>query len=172
MLYLIRHCSSPSQHPDSPLTEAGLVQAEQLADSLADVPFAQIVSSPYVRAMATAAPLAARLGLPVVTDARLSEFRLSTEDSPDWQDRLRATFADPDCVWPGGESARTATARARAVIDTLDRSAPVAVVTHGRLMSLLLASLGMPFGFEDWKALTNPDVYRIGPKVERVWRGG
>jgi 2,3-bisphosphoglycerate-dependent phosphoglycerate mutase len=142
-----------------------------LADDLAGVPFAKIVSSPYARALATAAPLAARLGLPAGVDARLSEFRLSTEDSPDWQDWLRATFADPDCVWPGGESARAATARARAAVDAALAQAggPVAVITHGRLMSLLLASFGRAFGFEDWRGLSNPDVYRIGDGVDRLY---
>jgi 2,3-bisphosphoglycerate-dependent phosphoglycerate mutase len=175
MLYLIRHCSSSSQHPDAPLTADGEAQAMALADDLADLAFAKIVSSPYARALATAAPLAARTGVPVVKDERLVEFRLSPEPNlVDWQTHLRASFEEPDLALPGGESARIAAVRARAAVDaaTAHADGPVAIVTHGRLMSLLLTSFGQPFGFEDWRGLSNPDVYRIGTRVERLWKGG
>ncbi len=51
---------------DPRLTPLGHDQAEQAAEALAAEPIARIVASPYTRALQTAAPLARRLGLPVL----------------------------------------------------------------------------------------------------------
>ena len=59
---------------DPHLAPAGVRQAEALADWLAVEGVDAIWSSPMRRARATAAPVAARLGLPVTVDEGLSEF--------------------------------------------------------------------------------------------------
>src|SRR5262245_14877295 len=95
-LYLIRHCESSGQHADAPLTSVGHVQAGALADRLASLQIDRIVSSPFLRAMQSIAPLAERLRLAIDVDARLAEPILSTAELPDWQAALRASFDDPD----------------------------------------------------------------------------
>lgn len=50
---------------DAPLSDSGRERAEALAATLADAGIDAIYSSPYQRTRGTAAPLAARLGLPV-----------------------------------------------------------------------------------------------------------
>jgi 2,3-bisphosphoglycerate-dependent phosphoglycerate mutase len=69
VLYLIRHCASVGQHPDAPLSGQGRAQAMALADRLADRQIDRIVSSPFLRAVQSIAPLAQRMGLPVASDA-------------------------------------------------------------------------------------------------------
>jgi broad specificity phosphatase PhoE len=54
--------------PDYHLSEAGLGQARQVADWLADRDIAYVVASPLERAQETAAPIAERHGLTVDTD--------------------------------------------------------------------------------------------------------
>jgi len=103
-IYLIRHCQAEGQDPDAPLTEKGKKDAEKLADFLEDKGIEAIVSSPYLRAVQTATPLAKRLSLEIQTDKRFSERVLSTEDLPDWLDCLKRTFADFDLKFSGGES--------------------------------------------------------------------
>ena len=47
------------QHPDTPLSERGVGQAQRLAQRLADFPISNIVSSDYRRAYMTAEAIAA-----------------------------------------------------------------------------------------------------------------
>jgi hypothetical protein len=76
---LVRHAGSIAPVPGGPedfqrwLTAHGLVQAERLAERLAAYEPAQIVSSPYLRAVQTVAPVARRLGR-VVVDVELREW--------------------------------------------------------------------------------------------------
>ncbi|HLN63936.1 MAG TPA: histidine phosphatase family protein, partial [Symbiobacteriaceae bacterium] len=92
-IYVVRHCKAAGQEPEAPLTPEGEQQARRLADFLAGQPIDYLVSSPFRRAQATVAPLAERLGLPVHLDDRLGERVLAAGPLPDWQERLRASFA-------------------------------------------------------------------------------
>lgn len=156
-LLWIRHAKAAGQAPDAPLTAEGEAQALHLADRLADHGVTRIVSSPWVRAVATARPLAQRLRLEVETDARLTERVLSSTDLYDWQTPLAQSFADPEYVLSGGESGRTARARVLAALtDARDPNGLTAIVTHGNLLAL---ALGLDYA--GWAALRNPDVWRL-----------
>lgn len=171
-LYVVRHCKAAGQEPEAPLTEEGRRQAEALAAFLADKEIDLIVSSPYQRARQSIQPLADRLGLPILEDERLGERVLAEGPLPDWLGDLQRSFADPDLRLPGGETGREAMARAAAAVDAVlatGAKAPV-IVTHGNLMTLLLRRFDERFGFAEWKALTNPDVYLVTDRVERVWQ--
>jgi 2,3-bisphosphoglycerate-dependent phosphoglycerate mutase len=176
ILYIVRHCKATGQRPDAPLTAEGLSQAEQLADQLAALSIERIISSPFLRATQSAAPIARRLGLPVATDERLQERALSDVDLPDWMAALQSSFEDLDRCFEGGESSRAAMRRAIEVVDEClrDPAGVTLLVTHGNLMTLLLMHFDPRIGFEDWRRLTNPDVYRIvvlrdRVEVARVW---
>ena len=58
---------------DPRLTELGHSQAEQAAEQLADQGIRRIIVSPYTRALQTARPVAARLGVPVSVDPIVRE---------------------------------------------------------------------------------------------------
>ncbi|MBI3970566.1 MAG: histidine phosphatase family protein [Chloroflexi bacterium] len=184
LLYVVRHCSARGQSPDAPLTPEGRAQAEALAAFLTRAAtddgalIERIVSSTFVRAQDSIAPLAVRLGVAVETDARLCERVLSAAPRRDWLDQLRASFDDLDLCLDGGESSRTAMARAAAVIEGVRRHSvrPTGLVTHGNLLALLLRHFDGRFGFDGWRMLTNPDVFRVslgergahGAQVERI----
>jgi 2,3-bisphosphoglycerate-dependent phosphoglycerate mutase len=177
-VFLVRHCKAEGQAPDAPLTDEGKEQAESLTAALSAVAIERIVSSPYVRARQTITPFAERLAIPIETDERLVEAGLSTIDYPDWIERLRATFADFDLSYEGGESSRAATLRATAAInDILGTNTHITlVVTHGRLLTLILRSFDSRFGFDEWQALTAPDLFHLtisdgGAQVDRIWNG-
>jgi broad specificity phosphatase PhoE len=59
--------------PDFHLSANGRAMAQAAADFFAERPVVSLFSSPLTRAVETAAPVAERLGLPVVTDDRLIE---------------------------------------------------------------------------------------------------
>jgi len=160
-LLLIRHCATSGQASDAPLTDEGARQAVQLAGTLRDAPIDAIVSSPYARAVASVAPLAARLGLEIGTDDRLRERVLSPEPLDDWQDHLQRSFDDPDYAVPGGESLAEAQARGLAAIAAAGAFRLPAVVSHGNLIAAVLRSVDPAFGFEAWRDLRNPDVFLV-----------
>lgn len=78
-LYLIRHADagSRSSWKDDdqlrPLSKKGRRQSAHLATTLGDVGLTRLVSSGSIRCIETLDPLAAAVGLPVETDARLYE---------------------------------------------------------------------------------------------------
>jgi phosphohistidine phosphatase SixA len=78
-LYVVRHAHAGERsawdgHDDErPLTRKGRRQAAAISDALAHAGISRLVSSPTVRCIQTFEPLAARLGLAVELDGRLSE---------------------------------------------------------------------------------------------------
>lgn len=69
--YLVRHCKAEGQDPDAALTPLGCQQAAALAAFFTDIPIERIIASPYLRAQATAEPLARHFGLEIETDSLL-----------------------------------------------------------------------------------------------------
>ena len=170
-LYIVRHCKAAGQQPEATLTVDGHVLAERLAEKLAALPIERIISSPFVRAKQSIAPLAERLGLPIVTDKRLAERVLAAGDIPDWLAALRSSFEDFDRCFAGRESSRAAMQRASEIASEAmahPASTTTLLVTHGNLMTLLLKRFNDRIGFPEWQQLTNPDIYRITRAGSRV----
>lgn len=129
---------------DSPLTAEGVIQAQRLAEQLADVRFDRLYTSPLPRALATAAALNATIHLtPQVIDD-LREVRPALlPDHPGelplaqlfWRSYTRMLFSptSPDAF---SRSYR----RARAAWNEITRepAEAIAVVSHGWLLRLLL----------------------------------
>jgi len=172
-LYLVRHCKATGQAPEAPLTNTGQEQARALVRFFEGKEIKHIVSSPFVRAVQSIEPLAESLGLPVEIDERLAERILSTEDLPDWMERLEESFEKLDLKLAGGESGFEAMERGAAVLEAApDRCV---LVTHGNMMGLLLKQIDINFGFEEWIKLSNPDVYEVkiedeNRKISRLWQ--
>jgi len=169
-LLLVRHCESTGQDPEAPLTVRGHVQAARLTARLAPLAPDLFISSPYLRARQSIAPLARRLGTVVSIDDRLRERRLGDEPIADWRRAVRESFDDLDRALPGGESSRAAQARARAAVaDALatDCRLPL-LATHGNWLALVLTAIDGRFGYAGWQSLTNPDVFLLTADVG-VW---
>ena len=183
-LLLVRHGESEGNaarmftgHGPSPLTARGAAQAEALAAALAPAEPAVIYSSDLPRALATAAPLAARLGLAVVSEHGLRErdmgsfvgvrFETLEAEQPDAWRALQTR--DPEFAPPGGESHRACGARMNAALAAIlarHPSGTVVVVSHGvALHHALRELLGAR---EDGLVLAtdNCGVHRL------EWRGG
>jgi 2,3-bisphosphoglycerate-dependent phosphoglycerate mutase len=172
-IYLVRHCKAEGQEPGALLTKEGERQAEELVRFFKGKEIAHIVSSPFTRAIKSIEPAADSLGLEIEIEDRLAERVLSSEDLPDWMERLRESFQDLGMKFSGGESGLEATERGMAVLTgALDRSV---LVTHGNLLGLLLKQIDSAYGYEEWKNLSNPDVYKVEIEgdtlqVMRVWK--
>jgi 2,3-bisphosphoglycerate-dependent phosphoglycerate mutase len=157
-LYLVRHGQTAwnaemraQGHADIPLDEVGRRQAELLADAIADLQVALILSSDLQRAAQTAKILADRLAAPLVLDPRLRERSFGKMEGLSFK-QLAATLhqqqhiegTGPYDVRPaGGESLRDAWQRVRPVAEELSKrtDGDVIVVGHGASCALLLAHL-------------------------------
>jgi broad specificity phosphatase PhoE len=77
-LLLIRHAlplrSQPGEGSDPHLSPEGVEQANRLPDALKRFPITRLVSSPQVRAVQTAQPVADALGLTIDIDERIAEY--------------------------------------------------------------------------------------------------
>ncbi len=176
-IYIIRHCEAKGQSADSPLTEKGFTQANELANFLFDFKIDRIISSPFLRAIQTIKPFAENKYLEIELDNRLSERVLGSNSFPDWLDKLKATYDNMDLKYEGGESSNEAKKRiVEAIHDiTASNSENTIIVAHGGIISLLLNHYNQNFGFEQWKGLNNPDVYLLSnplktAKVKRLWK--
>lgn len=127
---------------DSPLSAAGVAQAERLAVRFAGADLAAIYSSDLGRARATAAAIADRRGEIVREDARLRERHvgifqgLTVAEARARFPAERAAYesGDREFVVPGGESPAQHLARVRACLDELaarHAGGTVLAVTHG-----------------------------------------
>ena len=140
--------------PGVHLAAKGREQAAALAERLAAVPLAAVVSSPLERCQETAAALVGERGIDVLTDERLGECRYG-----DWTGQeLKKLVKDPlwkvvqahpsAAVFPGGEALRDTQARAVAAIRArnteLGPDATWVAVSHGDVIKAVLAdALGM-----------------------------
>lgn len=176
-IYVIRHCEAEGQPPESKLTDNGRKQALDLSELFSGLKIDRIISSPYKRAIGTIEPLAKRLNIEIELDRNLTERVLSTNNLPDWLEKLRTTFDNMELKFEGGESSQAATERIVEVAEDIFNSEKenTIIVTHGNLMSLLLKYYNNVFCFEDWKKLGNPDVFLLKKEnnevsFERVWK--
>ena len=176
-LYIIRHCEANGQAPNASLTLAGREASGRLANFLSGLNIELVISSPFTRAVQTIQSFVLHNNIPFKLDDRLKERVLSSEDLPDWYEKLQLTYIDKDLNFTGGESSNEATKRIHEVVEELKQSAhmSVVIVTHGNIMSLLLNHFQPHFGFDEWKQLSNPDVFEIEfsneqTVVNRIWR--
>lgn len=175
-IYIIRHCKAEGQSSDAPLTNNGFSQAKKLADFLSDKQVDYIVSSPFKRAVQSIKPYAEKRGIEVAVDNRLSERVLSPVPLSDWLEKLEAAFYDLDMRYEGGESGNEAMKRIIAVVDDIVESDSdnAVMVAHGGIISLLLQYYEATYSFEQWKNLSNPDVYLLSLSqgnhlLKRLW---
>lgn len=159
----LRHCYSSGQAPDAPLTAQGSADARDLIARLSPFDIDAIYSSPYLRAVQTIEPFAAKRALPINIDGRLRERLLSVEPLADWLDHIRASFANLDHRAQGGETLREAQRRGLAALQDIyaERPACAVVASHGNLLASLLHYVDPTFGFEAWQTMPNPALYQV-----------
>lgn len=172
-LILVRHSISAvdiSRPPaEWPLSEAGLRAVGALADTLGDRDISAIFSSEEPKAAETAGQLARLLECDWSTAPGLHEHereRMDWHGEEAWYALLREFFNNPDDVVFGLESARRALDRfseaADCVLQEVDGDpGPVAIVSHGTVISLFVArQLGIdPYSI--WRKLNMPDYVEL-----------
>ena len=162
---------------DVPLSAIGREQAQALAASLAERPIRAIYASDLRRALETAEPLAARLGLPVLPTPALrernfgvNEGRLAAEVAAELGKEVGTAWHGPDERHPDGESIREVFGRVAAFLDELLDDPPageVVLVTSGGPIRVGTAHLAREtVETVVWRAVENCSVTTV--EVEAV----
>lgn len=177
--YLIRHAHAEFLSDENrPLSQSGEKDAGRVANILKEFPIDHIYFSPYRRALQTMESLAEQLGLDVQLESDLRERKLSDQPVKDFNNAVRATWQDFSFAHPGGESNAAAQMRGLNVIHRLQNQAKgkhSVISTHGNLLALILNGLDSSIGFDFWKSLTMPDIFKSAtPKngsveIHRLW---
>jgi 2,3-bisphosphoglycerate-dependent phosphoglycerate mutase len=145
---------------DPPLSADGQVQAESVGARLATMDIDAIYVSTMRRTAQTAAPLARRLGLTPVVEARLREVHLGEWEGGVFRKNvaeghpiaLRMMAEERWDVIPGAEPAAALAERVRSAVERIAAAHPgqrVAAFTHGGVIgqALALAAASRPFAF-------------------------
>ena len=164
-LFLIRH-ADPRIQADAPaarwrLSDRGVERARVLAARIAPRGLQCIHSSVEPKAIATAWAFADAFNVPVRSVPGLHEHERSGVSllSPEsFEEAMRAFFAQPSTCVFGDESAAAAGHRFETAVMQLVRSSPgdLVVVTHGTVLTLMVAAACGVEPFEFWKALGLP----------------
>lgn len=146
-LYLIRHAEAvaavKNMIGDTGLTAFGITQAEHLRDRLAatgEIAADVLIASTFLRAKQTAEIIAPALGLPIVWDDEVQEFRPGEADGM-YVEEAREKFGEVDIernpfqrVAPGGENWGEFMLRVGGALDRIIRQydgKTIVVVCHG-----------------------------------------
>ena len=155
---LVRHgeterskVSAYSGRIDIDLTEHGREQARQVGERLADAGVDAVVTSPLVRARATAQAIADATGAPLRVDPRLTEVDYGPFEGLD-RDEALEQIGDAFAAWredpfgapvPGMEPLADALRRARAATaEALEAHEHPVIVGHQGILRIVLIALG------------------------------
>jgi 2,3-bisphosphoglycerate-dependent phosphoglycerate mutase len=183
--YLLRHAeSAPDRRlPEAewPLSQRGKAQAQALVDILAGLNISHVVSSPYLRARQTVLPFTQQSGLEIAIDHDLRERKLAEGFDADWDSLLRKAWADLSFCAPGGESGLACQQRMAACVNRWIAGAyhnsvspqsrssrglaaavkALLISSHGNAIGLFLNLFDPAFGYDQWRAMRNPDLFRL-----------
>ncbi len=185
-LVLVRHARSlpvPGLAPSSwPLVAGAMEATAALGMALASVTLERggggaidlVVSSHEVKAVATARSLAHSLGTVAITAPGLEEHRRPDAgllEQSEFEATMRRFFASPEALVFGDETASEARERFRTAILALRRERPdsrSAIVTHGTVMTLLLAAPNSLEPYALWRSLRMPEAVVVRSSDWRI----
>jgi probable phosphoglycerate mutase len=173
-VYLVRHGQSSwnvdgriqGQAVGIELTDRGRTQAAAAARALRDSGATRVLSSDLIRAVQTATPIAAALGVPVELEPGLRERGMGIVEGHLTDDVLAAhpdvNWRDPDLRFAGGESKRDVYDRLAATLGKLVGAEPIVVVSHGDAIRLAVDWLcGHPVEDARWYDVGNGSITEV-----------
>jgi probable phosphoglycerate mutase len=148
-IVLVRHGETAGnaqrvlQHPETPLSERGLAQAQRVAERLAQTRIAEILASDYARALTTAELIRDASGAPLAIDAELRERNFGDLRGRPYAELGFDPFA-PGYAPPGGESWEDLHRRvdrmwARMSDRAVELAGDLVLVTHGLVCHSLVS---------------------------------
>lgn len=158
-VYFVRHAEpNYENHGDRSreLSSRGLADRALVTDYLRDKGVDAVLSSPYLRAVDTVAPLAQTLGLTVETVEDFRERKVDSVWIEDFDGFARRQWGDFDYKLSDGESLGEAQRRnLRALDRVLERFADKTAVigSHGTALSAVIHHFRPEFGFAEFERI-------------------
>lgn len=180
-IYLVRHAHSnySSDELGRSVSEKGTKDVESVSRLLIEENIEVFISSPYRRAIQTVEGAANALRMKIKIDHRFKERILAESTVEDFESSIRKLWENSNFSFPGGESNITAQQRGiEGLSDALTRyrGKRIAIGTHGNIMAIIMNYYDSKYGYEFWKCLRMPDIYKLSFEdnrlidVERIWR--
>jgi probable phosphoglycerate mutase len=183
-LYLVRHGQSQwnvqrriqGQSAGIDLTELGHRQAAETAARLRDSGATRVISSDLTRAVQTAGPIAAALGVDVQLAPGLREHSMGmlegSYSEEVWKSHPEVVWTDADHRFEGGETRREVYERVAAtLIQVLEFASPqpTVLVSHGDAIRQALAWLsGEPADALAWRDVANGSITTVTIRSGRL----
>ena len=180
-LLLVRHglpeLDPARPAPDWMLSDEGRSRCAPLAAAVARHAPEHVYSSPEPKALETARLVApSGIGVTVREDLREHDGRAVPWLERDELERMIGeTFARPNELVLGGETAAEALARFAGAVGDVERAhadRTVAVVSHGTVISLFVAARTGVDGYAFWRALGMPALVVLDGKTARIEDAG
>jgi probable phosphoglycerate mutase len=179
-VYLVRHGETEwnaarriQGQSDSPLTEKGVLQAQQVAERVRNEGITHVIASDLGRTKRTAEIIADACGCEVITDPRLRELHMGvletrhldglTPQEETW--RKQMVDGTPEGRIPQGETMNELASRMRQALDdclNLPEGSKPLLVSHGIALGCLISTiLGLPPYAERRLRLRNCSISRV-----------
>lgn len=180
-LYFVRHAHS-KYTPDElgrPLSADGFNDAKIVTELLNREAIDCVYSSPYKRAIQTVEGVAKYIDKEIELVEDFKERILAGNPVEDFTAAIEKVWEDYDYSWKDGESNNVAQERgANATLQVLERNLGKNIVigTHGNIMVLIMNYFDNKYGYDFWKDLEMPDIYKLSFNkmklidVQRIWK--
>ncbi|MGF7013884.1 2,3-bisphosphoglycerate-dependent phosphoglycerate mutase [Ornithinibacillus bavariensis] len=180
-IYFVRHAHS-IYTPDElgrPLSAKGLKDAKHITELLREKDIDLVYSSPYKRAIQTVHGIAQHISKHIILEDNFKERRLSVDPVEDFQAAIERVWHDDSFSFPGGESNRDAQKRGCKALKNIlaeNERKNIVIGTHGNIMVLMMSYFDKTYGYQFWRTLEMPDIYKLVFKnfslidVQRIWK--
>lgn len=163
-VYFVRHGQSEGnltfthQNAETRLTELGLRQAQRVADRLSQLEIDIILASDFVRTQQTAAVIAQKLGLEIISEPLLREVKRPTEleglktDHPtavSIKRQIKKNLHKQDWRYSDEETFWDVAARAGKLVEKLEQRTEqnILCVAHGEILRNIVLTLTLRDGY-------------------------
>ncbi|QBP91975.1 histidine phosphatase family protein [Bacillus mycoides] len=165
-IYFVRHAHSTytKEERERPLSDKGHIDADNVIHLLKEEHIDVVISSPYKRAIQTVQGIANTYNLSIQLEEDLRERLLSKEPVTDFNDAIQKVWEDWTFAYEGGESNDVAQRRAVICMQSIlkkYKGKNIVIGTHRNIMVLLMNYFDSKYGFQFWKTLHMPDVYKL-----------
>lgn len=157
-LYLVRHgqsngnLSKRHQHSDTPLSDLGRQQAQELAKRFSTIPIDAILTSHFDRAQETAKIVATEIDRSLETSELLREIKRPSEiegkltsdpNAVNIKDKIKANIHDPNWHYSDEENVYDLIARAKDFLQFIENRKEVNIlaVSHGRIIEAIVGTV-------------------------------
>ena len=122
-------------------------------------------SSPYQRAILSIKPYADSIYAEIKTHIDLREKKIATEPVDDIVEVRQAMWADLNYRHSGGETGIEVQTRGmnaiNKIIEEINHGESVLIASHGNFIGHVINFFQPSFGYDDWKNMSMPDLFRI-----------